>query len=791
MPTYRIVAFIFLLLLSCHCMASETGPVPLPGEGTGPAAMSFDHFPSRMHAFVWRNWPLVERERLAAVMDTTAANVDKVARSMGLPEQGEISPYWRSSRGYITVLKRNWHLLPYDQIVELLGTTREELAYSLREDDFLFIKLGSLKPQCEPLKYIEPTAEQNRRALQIAECVRRELGENWLTMPEEPRFAFIDRFSQTVTADTQAANVNATDESAFELRYIYSYFATFGDPLLDPTVDSYPDGLLQQLRDNGVNGVWLHTVLRTLVPPGKLFPEFGDKHEIRLQSLRSLVERANKYGIKVYLYVNEPRAMHESFFESHDRMRLAGVREGDHITLCTSQPEVRQWLTDSMAYLFENVPGLGGVFTITASENLTSCASHHQHAQCPTCKNRSFADILVEVNSAIEQGVHRGNPDAKVIVWDWGWQDAAAEEIINSLPKSCWFMSVSEWSLPIQRGGIDSIVGEYSISNVGPGPRASRHWEFARQAGLKTVAKVQVNATWEMSAVPYIPALERVAQHGANLSQAGINGLMLSWSVGGYPSANLDLFRRFTSKNLTANRDAGSENTANVQPMIETIMRETAAAHFGDEYADVIVRDAWRKASESFSEYPYHIGTVYSGPQQVGPSNLFFLKPTGYQATMVGFPYDDLGSWRSVYPPDIYATQMAKSATGFADAALCFRKLAETVREASPEQAAKFDAEARIAEAVRVHFLSVANQANFVIAREAGDTETMRQVVQEELELVKAFFPVVKVDSRIGFEASNHYYYVPIDLVEKIINCRDVLDRSVAVEKNQANSSRN
>ena len=33
-------------------------------------------------------------------------------------------------------------------------------------------------------------------------------------------------------------------------------------------------------------------------------------------------------------------------------------------------------------------------------------------------------------------------------------------------------MSVSEWDKPIERGGIKTKVGEYSISAVGPGPRA-------------------------------------------------------------------------------------------------------------------------------------------------------------------------------------------------------------------------------------------------------------------------------------------------------------------------------
>ena len=104
-------------------------------------------------------------------------------------------------------------------------------------------------------------------------------------------------------------------------------------------------------------------------------------------------------------------------------------------------------------------------------------------------------------------------------------------------------MSVSEWSKPIERGGVASSVGEYSLSAVGPGPRAQRNWEMARRAGLKTVAKVQVNATWEMAIVPSIPVLDLVARHATNLSQQNVNGVMLSWSLGGYPSENLKLFQ--------------------------------------------------------------------------------------------------------------------------------------------------------------------------------------------------------------------------------------------------------
>ena len=203
-------------------------------------------------------------------------------------------------------------------------------------------------------------------------------------------------------------------------------------------------------------------------------------------------------------------------------------------------------MSDALAYVFSRMPDLAGVFTITASENLTNCASHGQWRQCPHCKGRSDAEIIAEVNATIAEGVHRGNPRAKVIAWDWGWpDDGEAAEIIARLPKSTWFMSVSEWGIPIDRGGVHTSVGEYSLSAVGPGEQALRRWKAAKEAGLKTVAKVQLNNSWELSAVPYLPVMDLVAGHCRNLASAGVDGMMLSWSLGGYPSPNLEIAARF------------------------------------------------------------------------------------------------------------------------------------------------------------------------------------------------------------------------------------------------------
>ena len=119
--------------------------------------------------------------------------------------------------------------------------------------------------------------------------------------------------------------------------------------------------------------------------------------------------------------------------------------------------------------------------------------------------------MIAEVNRTIAAGVRAGNPQAKVIVWDWGWPDGTdagwgkpdwTEPIINALPDNVYLMCVSEWSKPIVRGGVSSSVGEYSLSTVGPGPRALRHWALAKKRGLKTLAKIQANCSWELSAVP-------------------------------------------------------------------------------------------------------------------------------------------------------------------------------------------------------------------------------------------------------------------------------------------------
>jgi hypothetical protein len=334
-------------------------------------------------------------------------------------------------------------------------------------------------------------------------------------------------------------------------------------------------------------------------------------------------------------------------------------------------------------------------------------------------------------------------------------------------------MSVSEWDLPIERGGVKSRVGEYSISAIGPGPRALRHWKLARERGMKTIAKIQAGNSWELSAVPNIPALRNVAQHAVNLRAANVDGLMLSWTCGGYPSSNLEVVAAVAS----------AQSDTPLTP--DDAMRNVAERRFGKSLAPAIL-DAWRQFSDAFSEFPFHIQVVYQAPLQVGPANLLWPGPTGYKSTMTGFPYDDLPAWCAIYPPDTFISQMEKCAAGFdAGAQLILSRSKEI--SLNRAQARALRQELNVAQAAAIHFKTVANQARFIRLRDqltpsinttqsAPVLTSLQHILRDEINLARRLFAIQSSDSRIGFEAANHYYYTPSDLIEKILNCRHLLN---------------
>ena len=436
------------------------------------------------------------------------------------------------------------------------------------------------------------------------------------------------------------------------LRFIYSYFGGLRRPAVEPRAGSLSRraagaavglGSQRRLAARGAAQIWRRA--------GPAFPEFGAGHERRLANLRGVSRRGRKkYGIGVYLYINEPRAMPTAFFKN--RPEMAGVREGE----LTAPVHV----ASGGAPLDERRPGLRlprrrptwrASFTITASENLTNCASHGSGRNARTARIAATRKSSPKSTPRLSTAYIAAIPRPRCIVWDWGWRGHGdAPDIIARLPKSAWLMSVSEWAVPIDRGGVQDDGGR--VFAFGRGPRPAGHsgtGNWPRQPALKTVAKVQLNNSWELSAVPYLPVMDLVAEHCHNLASAGVDGMMLSWSLGGYPSPNLEIAAPFRRKPT---------------PGVDEVARRRGRRAIRARSAP-LARKAWTAFSTAFRQYPFSLPVLYSSPMQVGPANPLYLEKTGYAATMTGIPYDDLKAWRGPYPAEVFAAQFEKVAQGW------------------------------------------------------------------------------------------------------------------------------
>ncbi|MBO5991222.1 MAG: hypothetical protein J6R00_06215, partial [Lentisphaeria bacterium] len=72
------------------------------------------------------------------------------------------------------------------------------------------------------------------------------------------------------------------------------------------------------------------------------------------------------------------------------------------------------------------------------------------------------------------------------------------------------------------------------------------------------------------------------------------------------------------------------------------------------------------------------------------------------------------------------------------------------------------------------HFKTTLNQIDFIIRRR--ENLPCRDIYLDEIELAVAERRAMVQDSRIGYEASNHYYFTCNDLAEKVINCTFLLE---------------
>lgn len=691
-----------------------------------PAVMPVDNFPTRWQTVIFRNYGLFTNERIGKVLGCDAKTVKREAERLGISNT-PYQPEWEKS-GYITAYRMNWFLLPTEQLIELLGISAERYEFNLKEEDFLGIKLGYFKPECEPVHYFPLSEEEIRETEKIAEKLKK-----YDRLPTAMPFDFA--FDKTFGSFPKAPEDRNT--------FAHGYLTPCGDVFETDSETYLPDALLKKYQESGTQGIWLHGVLSKL-SYYPFDPTLSEGFEKRRARLKSLIERSAKYGIKIYMYIDEPRALTKENAEKFPHL-IGTVNDiGDH-TLCLETEEVREYLFTAVRDLLSEC-NIGGILSITMSEYLTHCHAHN-NCNCPRCKEKiTMPDSAVRVNNIIQKAIDASGADTELIAFMWAWNKGRGwthEDIIHaldSLDKKISVLSVSENGMPIEKGGIKTRVDDYSISNVGPGEYSEKYLGYSAKCGRKTYAKIQANNSWECAAVPYLPVFDLVWEHLKKLSRAGIKNYMLSWTHGGYPSPTFNLISYFRE-------DADIDEWYN--------------SFYGKN--GKTVHKAVAKICEGFVEYPFSVTHMYHSPQNLGPANMWSLYPEKKKSGMICQAWDDMEFWMGPFPYEIFISQTEKMLSLWKEGIEILKgvKGDESVSELL-----------LMAEVAYIHLESDLVHTKYAYLKRdiEKNREELISLMEYEKLRTERLIELVLSDGRIGYEASNHYYYTANLLKEKLIN---------------------
>ena len=245
--------------------------------------------------------------------------------------------------------------------------------------------------------------------------------------------------------------------------------------------------------------------------------------------------------------------------------------------------------------------------------------------------------------------------------------------------------------------------------------------------------------------MPYLPVFDLVYEHLKNLNELGVNDYMLTWTLGGYPSPMLEMVTRY------------SENPAKFD--LATWYKDV----FGGNAERV--QKAVSYFCKGFQEYPFSLDSLYYSPKTLGAANLWELDVQENQSTMVCFAFDDYENWTKPYPVDIYLSQYEKLLKAWEQGLVELGNCPES-------QSVK---ELKIyAEAAYSHFLSDYLQTKFAHFK-TKENSLLVDILKQEKENTEKLLQLFYADNKVGFEASNHYYYTERNLLEKILQMENYL----------------
>ena len=590
------------------------------------------------------------------------------------------------------------------------------------------------------------------------------------------------------------ADLQTTRHSLYDTRMVQSWMGWM----------EFPDALLAHLAHDGFDAVFASVYTN---PNGdRTTADSSTDFYARLMArirhqdparVRSLIDRAKGYGIKVYTpiiyqYVGTP--------ESEAELRRL-VRE-----LLQEFPDIEGYVLLTEGFWYKKWGGGHGA----SKEYIEDWARNWCYAV-----------------GVVAEECHKVNPDIEILPWEYNIdfrpQNVATKEyFIEQLPQNTTPLLTWENGKSFEIDGFHGHLKDYAINQVGPAEVTAAQIAKAHQRGMRVFSNAQTfSCGAQLQTVPYHPFPQQWHERYEAMERYGIEGTLESWSSGYVPN----FITEFRAWYCWSDGPARDE-----------LLLQIAARDFGAEQAERVVK-AWDLFSQGVRLVP-DTGPYMGTTNAIG-NPIFFEQPPARTATFryswmdqnqwMGYlgaevnPYWPFTVTRLVFIPDFSngsnrAESYARGVSGIAAPAdtpilptfLKYLRLAtDTWQEGLDlyrEAALNSPSEKRVAAlkeviiAEQLHRMLMSNQAILtfeslrldLMAEEDVKTantllDTMTEIIRSEIARTERALLAMNHDSRIGFQYEVDYVYTPYSMQEKLRVLQDTLDRQLPSYRAQRN----
>lgn len=286
-----------------------------------------------------------------------------------------------------------------------------------------------------------------------------------------------------------------------------------------------------------------------------------------------LCERAEKYGIQVYIQLNVDHSKHPD------------------------DPDAEEFYDELYGKIFEYCPKVKGIELVGEANHFYSrdprvgkaplSANYEDNIPTgkitpgfwPCCDYPQWVEV-------IKKSIRKYRPDADIVFCTYNWSWVSEEErikLIEALPKDITLLAAWDMCQTYKIGESTEAIVDYSLRQVEASDYFASEAEAAKRCGLKLYSTTNTaGLTWDFGVVPYEPLpyqwLKRIEAVVKAHEEWGLSGILECIHYGFYPSfiSDLEKWAFFThEENLTdvlhalLKRDFGTDNFDDVDKAMQ------------------------------------------------------------------------------------------------------------------------------------------------------------------------------------------------------------------------------